>query len=154
VLHGSSLAPARSSRRPRRIACNQSRSVPVYVLDVYSRDEAMTPDHPRPDTFLPLPPVWFDILLALAGGDLHGYAVMQEVTRQGDANLHPGTLYRALARLLESELIAELAERPTTGDDERRRYYRLTTLGRAVAQAEGARLRRQLDRAHAVKLFA
>lgn len=113
----------------------------------------MSPDRPRPDTFLPLPPVWFDILLALAGGDLHGYAVMQEVTRHGEANLHPGTLYRALARLLESELIAELAERPAAGDDERRRYYRLTDLGRAVARAEGARLTRQLERARAVNLY-
>ncbi len=113
----------------------------------------MTQDRPRPDPFLPLSPVWFEILLALAPGELHGYAVMQEVTRSGDANLHPGTLYRALARLLESELIEEPGQRPADGDDERRRYYRLTTLGRAVARAEGARLARQLERAHAVNLF-
>lgn len=110
-------------------------------------------DQFRTDPFLPLPPVWFDILLALAAGDLHGYAVMQEVSRAGDASLHPGTLYRALARLLECELIAEVTERPVAGDDERRRYYRLTALGRAVARAEGARLTRQLERAHAVKLL-
>ncbi|MEP7117913.1 MAG: helix-turn-helix transcriptional regulator [Acidobacteriota bacterium] len=112
----------------------------------------MTQDRPRPDSFLPVPPVWFEILLALAAGDLHGYAVMQEVTRHGDASLHPGTLYRALARLLESELIEELVERPVDGDDERRRYYRLTALGRAVAGAEATRLARQLDRARAAQV--
>lgn len=114
----------------------------------------MTQDRHRPDLFLPLPPVWFEILLALAAGDQHGYAVMQEVARHGQAGLHPGTLYRALARLLESELIEEIDERPSEGDDERRRYYRLTDLGRAVATAEGARLTRQLARARAVNLYA
>ncbi len=111
-------------------------------------------DRHRPERFLPLPQVWFDILLALTGGDLHGYAVMQEVARQGDAGLHPGTLYRALARLLESELIVELDTRPSEGDDERRRYYRVTERGRAVARAEAARLERVVARAHAAKLLA
>ncbi len=110
-------------------------------------------DRHRPERFLPLPQVWFDILLALTSGDLHGYAVMQEVARQGDASLHPGTLYRALARLLESALIVELDERPAD-DDERRRYYRLTELGRAVARAEGARLTRLVERARAANLLA
>ncbi len=110
-------------------------------------------DRHRPERFLPLPQVWFDILLALTSGDLHGYAVMQEVARQGDAGLHPGTLYRALARLLESALIVELDERPAD-DDERRRYYRLTDLGRAVARAEGARLTRLVERARAANLLA
>lgn len=110
-------------------------------------------DRHRPERFLPLPQVWFDILLALTSGDLHGYAVMQEVARQGDAGLHPGTLYRALARLLESALIVELDERPAN-DDERRRYYRLSELGRAVARAEGARLTRLVERARAANLLA
>lgn len=114
----------------------------------------MPMDRHRPDRFLPLPPVWFDILLALSGGDLHGYAVMQEVARHGDTNLHPGTLYRALARLLESDLIAEVDERPARGDDERRRYYRITALGAAVARAEGVRLTRLVERARAANLFA
>lgn len=113
----------------------------------------MNQDRLRTDPFLPLPPVWFEILLALAAGDLHGYAVMQEVTTRGDGSLHPGTLYRALARLLESDLIEERPERPVAGDDERRRYYRLTALGRAVARAESTRLARQLERARAVDLF-
>jgi len=110
-------------------------------------------DRHRPERFLPLPQVWFDILLALTSGDLHGYAVMQEVARQGDAGLHPGTLYRALARLLESALIVEIVERPAD-DDKRRRYYRLTELGRAVARAEGARLTRLVERARAANLLA
>jgi DNA-binding PadR family transcriptional regulator len=63
-------------------------------------------------------------------------------------------LYRALARLLESELIVEIDERPTRGDDERRRYYRITPLGAAVARAEGTRLSRLVERARSVKLFA
>jgi len=114
----------------------------------------MPQDHLRPDAFLPLPPVWLDILLTLCAGDQHGYAVMQDVARSANAPLHPGTLYRALARLLESELIAELAERPRDGDDERRRYYRVTDLGRVVARAETARLERVLVRARAANLIA
>ncbi|MGE0816688.1 MAG: PadR family transcriptional regulator [Vicinamibacterales bacterium] len=114
----------------------------------------MSTDRQRPDRFLPLPPAWLDILLALCAGDLHGYAVLQEVGRQADAPLHPGTLYRALARLLESALIEELDERPASGDDERRRYYRVTPLGRSVARAEVARLSRVVERARAVNLTA
>lgn len=100
-------------------------------------------DHLRPERFLPLAPVWFEILLALAGGELHGYAVMQEVARRsgGAVTLHPGSLYRALARLVEDALIVELDARPATGDDERRRYYAITPLGRSVARAETERLR-------------
>jgi DNA-binding PadR family transcriptional regulator len=114
----------------------------------------MTQDRHRPERFLPLPPAWLDILLALCVEDLHGYAVMQAVARVADAPLHPGTLYRALARLLESELIVELDERPREGDDERRRYYRVTDLGRAVARAEATRLERVVARARAARLFA
>ncbi len=114
----------------------------------------MTSDRLRPDRFLPLPPAWLDILLALCGEDLHGYAVMQAVARDSETTMHPGTLYRALARLLESELIVELDERPTAGDDERRRYYRVTPLGREVARAEATRLERVLARARAARIFA
>lgn len=108
----------------------------------------------RPERFLPLAPVWFEILLALAGGDLHGYAVMQEVARrsEGTVTLHPGSLYRALARLLEDALIEELENRPADRDDERRRYYRLTPLGRAVARVETTRLHHLLQRAQAIPL--
>jgi DNA-binding PadR family transcriptional regulator len=112
-------------------------------------------DLPRPERFLPLAPVWFEILLALAGGDLHGYAVMQEVARrsQGAVTLHPGSLYRALARLLEDALIVEPDARRSAGDDERRRYYQLTPLGRAVARAEAERLHALLRAAEDRAIF-
>ena len=94
----------------------------------------------RPESFLPLTPVAFEILLALADGERHGYASCRKSKRRsgGAVSLHAGTLYRALARLLESELIEELRKSPDPkNDDERRRYYRLTTRGIAVAQSGG-----------------
>lgn len=113
-------------------------------------------DKIRVDKFLPLTPVAFEILLALADGEQHGYSVMREVGRRtaGAVSLHPGTLYRALARLLESGLIEELEDRPDPQhDDERRRYYQLTALGIAVAKAEAERLAGQLAAARARKLL-
>ena len=113
-------------------------------------------DRFRADRFLPLSPVAFEILLALADGERHGYSVMQEIeSRSGGAvSLHAGTLYRALARLLENGLIDELDTPPdSTSDDERRRYYRLTSRGIAVARAEAARLEGQLAAARARKLL-
>jgi DNA-binding PadR family transcriptional regulator len=110
----------------------------------------------RPDSFLPLTPVAFEILLALADGERHGYSILQEVeSRSGGAlSLHAGTLYRALARLLESELIEEVSESPArSNDDERRRYYRLTTHGIAVARAELGRLEGQVTAARARRLL-
>src|ERR1044072_6512214 len=100
----------------------------------------------RPESFLPLTPVAFEILLALADGERHGYSILQEVeTRSGGAvSLHAGTLYRALARLPESDLIEELASPDPKYEDERRRYYRLTPRGIAVARAEVGRLEGQL----------
>jgi DNA-binding PadR family transcriptional regulator len=102
------------------------------------------------ERFLPLTPVVFEIALALAAGERHGYEIMQDVERRTDGRivLHPGTLYRALGRLLDQGLIEELDERPVAGtDDERRRYYRLSTLGRAVARAEVERLSSQVSAA-------
>jgi DNA-binding PadR family transcriptional regulator len=102
------------------------------------------------ERFLPLTPVAFEIMIALSAQRRHGYEIMQEVERrtEGRIVLHPGTLYRALSRLLEEGLIDELDERPDAGvDDARRRYYRVTPLGRAVARAEAARLARQLSAA-------
>lgn len=112
-------------------------------------------DRLRPEHFLPLTPVAFDILLSLADAPQHGYRIMQEVNDRGasGAVLRPGTLYRALARLLEQGLIEELAERPADAD-ERRRYYALTTTGVAVARAETDRLARQLDTARQRRLLA
>ncbi len=97
--------------------------------------------------FLPLTPVVFEILLALAEEERHGYGVMQEVERRtaGAVRLRPGTLYRAVNRMLELGFLAETEERPAPAeDDERRRYYRLTALGRRVAQAEAGRLAREV----------
>ncbi|MCA1584838.1 MAG: PadR family transcriptional regulator [Acidobacteria bacterium] len=107
-------------------------------------------DRFRPEHFLPLTPVAFEILLSLAEGEQHGYRIMQEVGSRtsGRITLHAGTLYRALARLLETQLIEELSERPDPeSDDGRRRYYRLTAHGLAVARAEAARLESQVTAA-------
>jgi DNA-binding PadR family transcriptional regulator len=113
-------------------------------------------DRFRPESFLPLTPVAFEILLALADGERHGYSIMREVERRssGTVSLHPGTLYRALARLLENGWIEELDERPDPGiHDERRRYYQLTERGVAVAKAEAERMASQLSAARARKLL-
>lgn len=90
---------------------------------------------------LPLSPAALHILLSLAGEDLHGYAIMQEVARQseGTYKLGPGTLYDNLQKLIQREWVQELGRRPGD-DDPRRRYYRLTSLGRGVLAAETARL--------------
>jgi DNA-binding PadR family transcriptional regulator len=91
---------------------------------------------------LPLQPTTFHILLSLADEDRHGYAIILEVSRrtQGELKLSAGTLYRSIQRMVESGLITEIRTRPEF-DDERRRYYRITPLGRAVAEAEAGRLR-------------
>ena len=96
-----------------------------------------------PDEFLPLTPAVLDIMVTLGDDKLHGYGIMQEVRRRtrGRRRLAPGTLYRSLRQMQERGLVAESEERPDSGlDDERRRYYRLTDLGRKVAAAEVERL--------------
>ncbi len=98
---------------------------------------------PRPERFLPLKPHWFHVLLSLADQEQHGYGIMQEVLDRtgGKVRLWPGTLYGTLKRLLDEELIEESDERPAPElDDARRRYYRLTRLGRRVLAAESERL--------------
>jgi DNA-binding PadR family transcriptional regulator len=98
---------------------------------------------PDPDTLLPLPSAAFHILMALAAEDRHGYAIIQDVATRTDSQLRLGaaTLYRSLQRMLEQGLIVETAARPAPGlDDERRRYYRITRYGEAVARAEVRRL--------------
>jgi DNA-binding PadR family transcriptional regulator len=98
---------------------------------------------PEPEGYLPLTPAVFDIMVALGGEQMHGYAIMQEVRRRtkGGRRLAPGTLYRSLKQMHERGLLEESEERPEPGlDDERRRYYRLTDLGRRVALAEVERL--------------
>lgn len=108
------------------------------------------------ESYLPLSAVVFEILLALAGEDRHGYDIMREVERRTEErlSLYPGTLYRAVNRLLAEGLIEELEERPARpNDDERRRYYRLTRLGRNVAGAEARRLASQVRAARARNLL-
>ena len=100
-----------------------------------------------PYALLPLPSAAFHILVALAEGDRHGYAIMRDVAAgtDGRLKLNPGTLYTTIRRLLEQGLVVELDERPDPDDDdERRRYYRLTDNGRAVARAEAVRLQQAL----------
>ncbi len=93
------------------------------------------------NSFLPLSPATLHILLSLAGEELHGYGIMQEVQRQSDGQykLGPGTLYDNLQKLIDRRLVEELGHRPGD-DDPRRRYYRLSSLGRGVLAAEIARL--------------
>lgn len=100
-----------------------------------------------PESYLPLHRDTFQILVSLAGGERHGYSVMQDIQERtgGAVRLSPSSLYASIKRLLEQGLIEELAERPDPEhDDERRRYYRLTKLGRKVAMAEARRLERLL----------
>ena len=100
------------------------------------------------EDFLPLSPPMFHVLVALAGEDLHGWAIMKEVSRATDGGIHlsPGTLYGLVKRLLRDGLIAESEDRPPRRwDDQRRRYYALTALGREVAEAEVERMRRALE---------
>ncbi len=109
---------------------------------------------PDADSFLPLTPAMFAVLVSLADGEKHGYAILKDVARHGDAKLRlrAGTLYAVLARFVEDGLIQESSERPDPAlDDERRRYYRLTARGRSVAVAEAGRLTEVLDQAR-VKL--
>jgi DNA-binding PadR family transcriptional regulator len=102
----------------------------------------MTATRDEVDDFLPLPPATFHILLALVEGERHGYAIIQDVEARtdGELRLSAGTLYRSVARMVEQGLIAEVVKRATRQDDERRRYYRITPLGTAVARAEMRRL--------------
>ncbi|HYP15028.1 MAG TPA: PadR family transcriptional regulator [Bryobacteraceae bacterium] len=95
----------------------------------------------RGEEFLPLPPAMLHILLTLANEDLHGYGIMQEVARQSEGlyKLGPGTLYDNLARLLDQRLVHEVSS-ATSGDSSRRRYYRLSSLGRSVLSMEIQRL--------------
>src|SRR5712671_4882109 len=104
--------------------------------------ELMSATQSNAESFGPLTPAMFHVLLALAGDDLHGYAILKEVALRtgGKVRLSTGTLYGIIKRLLNDGLIAELRSRPAETDDERRRYYRLTPQGRQVATAEAERM--------------
>ena len=98
---------------------------------------------PSAEDFLPLKPHWFHVLLSLADQEQHGYGIMQEVLERtgGKVRLWPATLYGTLKRLLDAGLIDESVDRPSPEiDDARRRYYRLTALGRRVLAGESERL--------------
>src|SRR5215467_8689919 len=106
----------------------------------------------NPRAHLPLTPATLQVLIALADGEKHGYAIIKEVSRRtnGGVRLGAGTLYAALKRFVTDGLVAESDERPDPAlDDERRRYYRLTPQGRAVAVAETERLAETVKQARA-----
>lgn len=104
----------------------------------------------KPEEFLPLTPAVLNILLALADDEMHGYAIMREVSERtgGGMRLGPTTLYRSIKQMLQKGWVEESGERPDPElDDERRRYYRLTGFGRRVAVAEVQRLEALVDAA-------
>lgn len=103
----------------------------------------MAEQAPNPESFLPLTPAVFHILMALADGEKHGYAIMQEVEQVtgGRVQMGPGTLYGSIKRMLTAGLIEESDDRPDPAlDDERRRYYRQTGLGQRVLRLETERM--------------
>ena len=103
----------------------------------------MKDDEAKVDGLLPLPAAAFHILLALSGGECHGYGIIRDVHERtnGSLRLSPGTLYRTIQRLLDDGLIEEPRNKPAgPGQDPRRRYYRITRFGTAVARAETRRL--------------
>lgn len=107
----------------------------------------MTDTLKNPEEFLPLTPAVFNILLALAGGEKHGYGIMLEVesNTKGQVIMGPGTLYGSIKRMLKAELIEKSDERADPEmDDQRRKYYRLTNLGRRVLYMEAERLASQV----------
>ena len=113
-------------------------------------------DQPRPEDFLPLHRDTFHILVSLADRDRHGYSILLDVSERtsGALRFSPSSLYASIKRLLHQGLIEELAERPDPDqDDERRRYYRLTRLGRKVAEVEARRLEQLLVDARATGLL-
>jgi DNA-binding PadR family transcriptional regulator len=107
------------------------------------------------DSQAPLTAAMFNVLLSLADGEKHGYAILKEVEEQtaGEVQLSTGTLYGIIKRLLAEGLAAELRSRPVEGDDQRRRYYRLTDDGRRVAVAEAQRMEKLLARARSKRLL-
>ena len=115
------------------------------------------PDNPPPESMLPLPAATLHILLAVADADRHGYAIIQEVAARtgGEVTLSAGTLYRSIQRMVELDLIEETDTRPSADlDDERRRYYRITSFGRDVARAEVERLQALVKLARSCGLAA
>lgn len=112
---------------------------------------------PDPEAELPLTPAVFNILLALADGEKHGYAIMLDVEEatEGRMRMGPGTLYGTIDRLLKARFIEESEKRPEPDkDDERRKYYRLSQFGRRVLSAEAARLAKAVRLARSRKILS
>jgi DNA-binding PadR family transcriptional regulator len=112
-------------------------------------------DSRNPEQQLPLTPAEFEVLIALADGEKHGYAILKELARRTDGAIALGTatLYAVLRRFVEDGVLAESAARPVAAlDDERRRYFRLTDFGRRVAAAEAVRMEKALAMARSKNL--
>lgn len=106
------------------------------------------------ESHLPLKPLVFQVLLALSDGDRHGWSLVRDVQQRGGfGRLMPGNFYRTLRAMLAEGLIEESGERRSADDDERRRYFRLSTLGRDVAAAEASRLETVVLEARAKRLL-
>ena len=120
---------------PEQIGLDNDIYVGIYIIVMREKG---------PVDLLPLHNNWFHILLSLVGNEQHGYGIMQDVLERsgGKVRLWPATLYGSLKRLIEKGLIAESGERPARElDDARRRYYKLTPLGRQVLDLESQRLK-------------
>ena len=115
-----------------------------------------TPPTPPPEDFLPLKPVEFMILMTVAAGERHGYGIMLDIAERtgGSVRLEAGGLYRSIRRLLADKLLTESMRRPASDlDDERRRYYALSPLGKRVVAAEALRLRALVREAEACRII-
>ena len=144
-------AVGRRATEPRFPLTGRTDSVTISVTDVVMKRPKQMGD------MLPLTPAVFHILLALSDGERHGYALMQEVAADtgGSLQLGPGTLYGCLKRMLSARLVEESDERPDPElDDERRRYYRITTFGAGVLRAEADRLASAVSAARSKRLFS
>lgn len=111
---------------------------------------------PPPDDFLPLKARDYEILFVLAREELHGYGLVKRIEERtgGLLRLEPASLYRRLRKLMADGLVEESEERPSPeADDERRRYYRITPLGREVLLAEAARMRSLVREAESERLL-
>ena len=115
----------------------------------------MKSPHDELEVLIPLSTPVFEILLALADADRHGYAIMREVEERtgGKVRIGPGTLYGAIKRLRSNGLIEERVDEPEPGEDERRRVYSLTSRGRALAVLESRRLAQSVESARAKRLI-
>lgn len=147
LRNGASIPAMMDTARSIRLAPN----IAIDTIAPWAIVEPMTDDADI-EALLPLPEATFHILLALADADRHGYAILLDVAERtkGEVKLGAGTLYRSIQRMQEQGLIVETRDRPAPElDDERRRYYRITPFGTAVARAESRRFARLVQLARA-----